>query len=54
VTDPALLTLLREPAPVSAPALLGATITGKGVTLRITEVEAYSGPTDPGPTGTAG
>lgn len=50
----ALLALLAEPAPVSAPALLGATLTGKGVTLRITEVEAYSGPTDPGSHGHRG
>ncbi|MBT2504077.1 DNA-3-methyladenine glycosylase [Curtobacterium sp. ISL-83] len=46
--------LLTEPAPVAAPALLGATITGKGVTLRITEVEAYFGPTDPGSHGHRG
>ncbi|ROS77267.1 DNA-3-methyladenine glycosylase [Curtobacterium sp. PhB130] len=50
----ALLALLAEPAPVSAPALLGATLTGKGVTLRITEVEAYFGPTDPGSHGHRG
>ncbi|MFJ3385754.1 MULTISPECIES: DNA-3-methyladenine glycosylase [unclassified Curtobacterium] len=50
----ALLALLAEPAPVSAPALLGATLTGKGVTIRITEVEAYSGPTDPGSHGHRG
>ncbi|WIB77053.1 DNA-3-methyladenine glycosylase [Curtobacterium sp. MCPF17_002] len=53
MTDP-VLALLSEPAPVSAPALLGATIAGKGVTLRITEVEAYSGPTDPGSHGHRG
>lgn len=50
----ALLALLAEPAPVCAPALLGATITGRGVTLRITEVEAYWGPTDPGSHGHRG
>ena len=50
----ALLALLAEPAPVCAPALLGATITGRGVTLRITEVEAYWGPTDPGSHGPRG
>lgn len=49
-----LLALLAEPAPRSAPALLGATLTGKGVTLRITEVEAYFGPTDPGSHGHRG
>jgi DNA-3-methyladenine glycosylase len=46
--------LLAEPAPIIAPALLGATIAGRGVTLRITEVEAYSGPTDPGSHGHRG
>jgi DNA-3-methyladenine glycosylase len=54
MTASALLALLAEPAPVAAPALLGATITGKGVTLRITEVEAYSGPIDPGSHGHRG
>jgi DNA-3-methyladenine glycosylase len=53
MTDPT-LALLSEPAPVSAPALLGATIAGKGVVLRITEVEAYFGPTDPGSHGHRG
>lgn len=46
--------LLAEPAPRSAPALLGATLTGRGVALRITEVEAYFGPTDPGSHGYRG
>lgn len=46
--------LLAEPAPIAAPALLGATIAGRGVVLRITEVEAYSGPTDPGSHGHRG
>jgi DNA-3-methyladenine glycosylase len=46
--------LLAEPAPIVAPARLGATIAGRGVTLRITEVEAYSGPTDPGSHGHRG
>jgi DNA-3-methyladenine glycosylase len=50
----ALVALLAEPAPVAAPALLGATLTGKGVTLRITEVEAYSGSIDPGSHGHRG
>ncbi|WIB64509.1 MULTISPECIES: DNA-3-methyladenine glycosylase [unclassified Curtobacterium] len=40
--------VLGEPALAAAPALLGATITGRGVTVRITEVEAYMGETDPG------
>ena len=31
-----------------APALLGCTITHAGVTVRLTEVEAYAGPADPG------
>jgi len=31
-----------------APRLLGATITHAGVTIRLTEVEAYAGPDDPG------
>jgi len=56
VTSPSAgaLELLTEPAPVSAPALLGATISGRGVTLRVTEVEAYFGPTDPGSHGHRG
>lgn len=53
-TPSPLLALLSQPAPVCAPALLGATITGRGVTLRITEVEAYWGPTDPGSHGHRG
>ncbi|MCE0456902.1 DNA-3-methyladenine glycosylase [Curtobacterium flaccumfaciens] len=51
---PGIAALLAEPAPVIAPALLGATIAGRGVALRITEVEAYSGPTDPGSHGHRG
>lgn len=31
-----------------APSLLGALLTGRGVTVRLTEVEAYLGETDPG------
>ncbi|MFJ4297376.1 DNA-3-methyladenine glycosylase [Curtobacterium sp. NPDC089689] len=53
MTD-ALRALLAEPAPISAPALLGATIVGRGVAIRITEVEAYHGPTDPGSHGHRG
>ncbi|MBT1609155.1 DNA-3-methyladenine glycosylase [Curtobacterium poinsettiae] len=51
---PGIAALLAEPAPIIAPALLGATIAGRGVALRITEVEAYSGPTDPGSHGHRG
>ncbi|KQR27298.1 DNA-3-methyladenine glycosylase [Curtobacterium sp. Leaf154] len=51
---PGIAALLAEPAPIIAPALLGATIAGRGVTLRITEVEAYSGTTDPGSHGHRG
>ncbi|MCJ1714394.1 DNA-3-methyladenine glycosylase [Curtobacterium sp. VKM Ac-2922] len=50
----ALLGVLAELAPISAPALLGATLSGRGVTLRITEVEAYSGASDPGSHGHRG
>lgn len=53
MTD-ALRRLLQEPAPVSAPALLGATVAGRGVAIRITEVEAYHGPSDPGSHGHRG
>jgi DNA-3-methyladenine glycosylase len=35
-----------RPAPVVAPELLGTTLTGGGVTVRLTEVEAYSGEFD--------
>jgi DNA-3-methyladenine glycosylase len=42
------LQLLGLPALAVAPALLGATIVGRGVTVRITEVEAYMGEIDPG------
>lgn len=38
----------REDVLDVAPALLGATITHAGVTLRLTEVEAYAGEKDPG------
>jgi DNA-3-methyladenine glycosylase len=50
----AALAVLAAPAPESAPALLGATLSGKGVTIRITEVEAYFGPSDPGSHGHRG
>jgi DNA-3-methyladenine glycosylase len=50
MSDPQLVlpALLALPALAVAPALLGATITGRGVTIRITEVEAYMGDIDPG------
>jgi DNA-3-methyladenine glycosylase len=40
--------LLARPADEVAPLLLGAVLTGRGVSLRLTEVEAYLGETDPG------
>lgn len=41
--DAALAELLRHPAEQVAPRLLGAHLTGRGVTVRLTEVEAYRG-----------
>jgi DNA-3-methyladenine glycosylase len=41
-------TLLSRPALEVAPLLLGGHLTVDGVTLRLTEVEAYQGETDPG------
>lgn len=40
--------LLSRPADEVAPLLLGAVLHGRGVTLRLTEAEAYLGETDPG------
>ena len=40
--------LLSGPVLEAAPRLLGATLTHGGVTLRLTEVEAYAGADDPG------
>lgn len=40
--------LLARPADEVAPLLLGAVITGRGVAVRLTEVEAYLGQDDPG------
>lgn len=40
--------LLARPVLEAAPRLLGATFTHGGVTVRLTEVEAYDGPDDPG------
>ncbi len=40
--------LLAGPVVEVAPRLLGATFTHGGVTVRLTEVEAYDGPNDPG------
>jgi DNA-3-methyladenine glycosylase len=49
VTDGArLLDVLTGPVLEAAPRLLGATLTHGGVTLRLTEVEAYDGAGDPG------
>lgn len=42
------MTLLAGPADEVAPQLLGARLSGRGVTVRITEVEAYLGEADPG------
>jgi DNA-3-methyladenine glycosylase len=39
---------LERPSVEVAPLLLGATITGRGVSIRLTEVEAYLGEKDPG------
>jgi DNA-3-methyladenine glycosylase len=44
----ALVELLERPSTEVAPLLLGATLHGRGVSLRITEVEAYLGELDPG------
>ncbi|MGN6324899.1 DNA-3-methyladenine glycosylase [Pseudolysinimonas sp.] len=46
MTDP--LALLERPAVEVAPLLLGATLHGRGASVRITEVEAYLGEQDPG------
>ena len=43
-----LIDLLDRPVLEVAPLLLGATFTHGGVTVRLTEVEAYDGPDDPG------
>jgi DNA-3-methyladenine glycosylase len=43
-----LIDVLSGPVLEAAPRLLGATFTHGGVTLRLTEVEAYDGPNDPG------
>lgn len=44
----ALIELLERPAVEVAPLLLGALLTVDGVTVRLTEVEAYLGEVDPG------
>jgi DNA-3-methyladenine glycosylase len=41
-------TLLARPSVGVAPLLLGAVLTGRGVSVRLTEVEAYLGDADPG------
>ena len=43
-----MLDLLRGPATEVAPLLLGGVLHGRGVSVRLTEVEAYLGPQDPG------
>ena len=43
-----LLDVLSGPVVEAAPRLLGAMFTHRAVTLRLTEVEAYDGPNDPG------
>jgi DNA-3-methyladenine glycosylase len=43
-----LLDVLSGPVLEAAPRLLGATLTHGGVTVRLTEVEAYAGADDPG------
>ncbi|MBN9140244.1 MAG: DNA-3-methyladenine glycosylase [Micrococcales bacterium] len=40
--------LLARPADEVAPLLLGSVLTGRGVSVRLTEVEAYLGEADPG------
>ncbi|MGH3361837.1 MAG: DNA-3-methyladenine glycosylase [Nocardioides sp.] len=45
---PELRALLAEPVLTVAPRLLGATLSHDGVTVRLTEVEAYDGAGDPG------
>jgi DNA-3-methyladenine glycosylase len=46
--SPDLRTLLQGPVEDVAPRLLGATLEHAGVVVRLTEVEAYAGPLDPG------
>src|SRR5690554_1279300 len=46
--------LLARPSIEVAPLLLGATLHGRGVSVRITEVEAYMGADDPGSHGFRG
>jgi DNA-3-methyladenine glycosylase len=45
---PDLAELLERPSVGVAPLLLGATLHGRGVSIRLTEVEAYLGELDPG------
>ena len=40
--------ILERPVLEAAPLILGATLTHGGVTVRLSEVEAYDGPNDPG------
>lgn len=48
MTGAPLAELLQRPSLEVAPQLLGAVLHGRGVSLRITEVEAYLGELDPG------
>lgn len=48
VASPDLPTLLAGPVEQVAPRLLGAHLEHAGVVVRLTEVEAYAGPLDPG------
>ena len=48
MTSTDLLEVLGSPVLEAAPRLLGATFSHGGVTLRLTEVEAYDGANDPG------
>lgn len=48
MADPTLRALLAGPILDVAPRLLGATLRHGEVTVRLTEVEAYDGPNDPG------
>lgn len=48
MSDPTLAEVLSAPVLEAAPRLLGARLTHAGVTVRLTEVEAYDGENDPG------
>lgn len=46
--SPELLAVLDRPPQEAAPLLLGSVLSHAGVAVRLTEVEAYAGPDDPG------